>query len=303
MTPEVASIPRPYPILFFFNGFQARLSFYQGYAEHLASFGFILVQYNGPSLCIIPDKYEVNFLDGILSWLADENQSKDSQLYGLLDFDRVAVAGHSRGAKLACLHFANRPQVKAAYLIDPVDNTTYTPESTDYPSAVRALRESGKAVAITGAGIVGRCNPNGSNSENFYGAAASKSWLTLVAQSSHTEFLNAGFILNRAFAVLCGARGKNSFQETLRLTAPPMLAWMESQLRGDDPGAKVRLMGFYRYMDSEEAAGTVRFHIKPGATRGTEEQRDIVSHQLESAVSEGSSVNERSLENALYVAK
>jgi hypothetical protein len=55
--------------------------------------------------------------------------------------------------------------VKAAYLIDPVDNTTYTPESTDYPSAVRALRELGKAVAITGAGIVGRCNPNGSNSE------------------------------------------------------------------------------------------------------------------------------------------
>ena len=47
-----------------------------------------------------------------------------------------------------------------------------------------------------------------------------------------------------------------------------MLAWMESQLRGDDPGAKVRLMGFYRYMDSEEAAGTVRFHIKPGLSQG-----------------------------------
>ena len=38
---------------------QARLSYYQDYAEHLASFGFILVQYENPPLRIIPDKYEV----------------------------------------------------------------------------------------------------------------------------------------------------------------------------------------------------------------------------------------------------
>lgn len=58
----------------------------------------------------------------------------------------------------------------------------------------------------------------------------------------------------------------NSTQETLRLTAPPLLAWMESQLRSDDDGAEKRLMGFYRFMDAEEAAGTARFHIKPGPT-------------------------------------
>lgn len=48
--------------------------------------------------------------------------------------------------------------------------------------------------------------------QEFFDAAAAKSWLTVVSQSSHTEFLNAGFILNRAFAALCGARGSNSFQ-------------------------------------------------------------------------------------------
>ncbi|CAL8467607.1 g7145 [Coccomyxa elongata] len=271
-----ASVSPPYPVLFFFNGFQARLSFYQDYAEHLASFGFILVQYENPPLCIIPDKHEVEFLDGILSWLADQNSSEGSRLFGLLNFDRIGVAGHSRGAKLACLHFANRAQVKAAYLIDPVDNTDFTPESADYPSAVRALLQSGQPVAITGAGIIGRCNPNGSNYKEFFSAAAAKSWLTVVAQSSHTEFLNAGCLLNRAFALLCGARGRNSFQETLSLTAPPLLAWMESQLRSDDAGAEKRLMGFYRFMDAEEAAGTVRFHIKPGATRGTEEHHSTV---------------------------
>lgn len=53
-------------------------------------------------------------------------------------------------------------------------------------------------------------------------------------------------------------------QETLRLTAPPMLAWMESQFRADESSAKERLMAFYRFMDAEEAAGTVRFTVKPG---------------------------------------
>lgn len=43
-----------------------------------------------------------------------------------------------------------------------------------------------------------------------------------------------------------------------------MLAWMESQFRADESSAKERLMAFYRFMDAEEAAGTVRFTVKPG---------------------------------------
>ena len=60
-------------------------------------------------------------------------------------------------------------------------------------------------------------------------------------------------------------------QETLRLTAPPLLAWMESQLRGS-PGADARRQGLLRFMDAEEGAGALGFSIKPGATRGTDEQ-------------------------------
>lgn len=56
-----------------------------------------------------------------------------------------------------------RSDVKAAYLIDPVDNTKFTPESSQYPSAVKALQRSGKPVGLTGAGVVGSCNPKGSN--------------------------------------------------------------------------------------------------------------------------------------------
>ena len=44
-----------------------------------------------------------------------------------------------------------------------MDNTTFTPESADYPSAVKALQRVQRPVGITGAGLIGRCNPGGSN--------------------------------------------------------------------------------------------------------------------------------------------
>ena len=56
--------------------------------------------------------------------------------------------------------------------------------------------------------------------QDFYGASAGKSWLTVVNQSSHTEFLNAGPILNRIIAGLCGTRGRNSFQVLIPCNAP-----------------------------------------------------------------------------------
>ena len=55
------------------------------------------------------------------------------------------------------------PGVKAAFLVDPVDNTQETPEGPNYPSAAKALRVAGRPVAMCGASIIGGCNPAGSN--------------------------------------------------------------------------------------------------------------------------------------------
>ncbi|CAK0760866.1 hypothetical protein CVIRNUC_002807 [Coccomyxa viridis] len=266
------SIKRPFPVIFFFNGFQARSGFYKAYAERLASWGYVIVQYNLPLFWVIPDANEARYLDGLIEWLEKENQTSSSTLHGAVDTARIASAGHSRGAKLACLHFAGNSRVIAAYLIDPVDNTKYSPEGEEYPSGVKALKRVGKPVGITGAGIMGRCNPEGSNYKDFYVASAGKSWLTVVNSSSHTEFLDAGGFLNRVIAGLCGKSGRNSFQETLRLTAPALLAFMDSQLRTDDADAQQRVNDFYRFIDAEEAEDRVQFTIKAGATRGTDEQ-------------------------------
>ena len=62
-----------------------------------------------------------------------------------------------------CSRSAGDARVKAAYLLDPVDNTQQTPEGPKYPSAVRALRDAGLPVGIAGAGLTGSCNPADAN--------------------------------------------------------------------------------------------------------------------------------------------
>lgn len=50
---------------------------------------------------------QLTFLGQIYEWLDKGRQQPDSVLAGALDLSNVALAGHSRGGKLAALQFAN----------------------------------------------------------------------------------------------------------------------------------------------------------------------------------------------------
>ena len=49
---------------------------------------------------------QVRYLDGLLEWLDQQDRDEGSPLHGIVDMTRIGTAGHSRGAKLACLQFA-----------------------------------------------------------------------------------------------------------------------------------------------------------------------------------------------------
>lgn len=92
-----------------------------------------------------------------------------------------------RGGKLAALQYASNPAIKTSYLIDPVDNTVFSPESDAYPSAVKALQQQDprKIAGVTGAGITSLCNPEGSNYSKFYDALGPGSWFVVLPQATH----------------------------------------------------------------------------------------------------------------------
>ena len=167
---------------------QMRASFYKAYAQRLSTWGFAVLQYNTPLLRVVEDVKELECLICVLDWLAAEVVRPGSRVHGKVNLASVGIAGHSRGGKLAALHFAGAlcfarvavdssygaswnfwaglagsDRFKAAFLIDPVDNTKDAPESPVCPNASKALRASGKRVGMVGAGVIGSCNPEGSN--------------------------------------------------------------------------------------------------------------------------------------------
>jgi len=71
----------------------------------LASYGYAVVQYNLNALITV-DVQEQKYLAPIKAALVAANAAAGGSLYGALDFEKQAVAGHSRGGKLAALHLA-----------------------------------------------------------------------------------------------------------------------------------------------------------------------------------------------------
>jgi len=244
-----------------------RLSYYKDYADHMASWGFLVVQYDTPFMSIITDKVELQFLDPLLDWLIEENNKWGGFVHDIVDLSRLGLAGHSRGGKLSALHLSENPRVKAAYLIDPVDSDNkYAPEGPDYPSATKALAGKNKKIGVVGSGRVGSCNPNGSNYVQFWNAGAQGSWLTIVDQCTHSQFINAPPMVEALFDMLCG-RGKDSCREVIDVTRPGLVAWMDRAIGAtrsteSDLEAKSLLEEFFSWVERMEKMHIFNFAVK-----------------------------------------
>ncbi|GBF95133.1 hypothetical protein Rsub_07717 [Raphidocelis subcapitata] len=221
----------PYPVVWFFSGFSSRAGFYSYLANRLASYGYAVVQYN-PTALIITDAVETTFVAAIRTFL--QGQPAGSPLDGKLDWSREATAGHSRGGKLAALQLAAAPaEFETAFLIDPIDNTMFSPEGPDYPSAVKALAalDPKKAFGLIGAGVPSACNPPEANYTGFWAEAAPGSWFEFIPGATHADFINIVPGANIPLPPVCG-KGTTPAEEVQQLTATTMTAWFESFFRG-----------------------------------------------------------------------
>lgn len=240
-------------------------------------------------------------LPSALQWAASQAATPGSPLFGRVDTNKIVLSGHSRGGKLAALVFAGarmdclraappglpppqpcveqqlptcplwrwqsvapagkQSRARAAYLIDPVDVTQFSPVSADNPSAAAALQQAGRPVGITAASIIGSCNPASGGYQAIWPAVPAGSWLGVQTGASHAsvrpppcpachhhlpaagqctrteppthppfpfpQYLDSSSLA----ALVCGA-ASITHAEALRLTTPAMLAWYWRQLNG-----------------------------------------------------------------------
>ena len=204
---------------------------YRSYATHLASWGYAVLQYDlATGVNLTPDAIEVGFLPSLVAWAvaaaAGEGSSLDTA-------DRLVVAGHSRGGKLAALQFCSPPaglSIAAAGLIDPVDSTVFSPESPPYPSAIACFkaRDPGP-VSLMGAGIVGACNPPGANYPDWAAVVeAPPSWTARILKAAHGTFVYSK-PLDVAVDAVC-VPGGVSHEVAATTAAAQLTAWFDLQL-------------------------------------------------------------------------
>ncbi|KAI3429238.1 hypothetical protein D9Q98_005337 [Chlorella vulgaris] len=303
--------PAPFPVLFFFNGFMNRAAWYKRLMLQVASWGVATLQYDTPFYPLITAAAEVQLFPHLLQWVTDQGSDPSSPLYSLLDMTRVTTGGHSRGGKLATLTFTGNPKlVRAAYLVDPVDVTQYAPESPANPSAIRALRESGRRVGMSAAGILSSCNPVDAGYLPMWAAAANGSWLGVLPGASHSTFIDAGCITNAAADLLC-RKGGDGRRQVAALTSTPLLAWLWSQLEGQgqqeqaarqqDVTARLEAGGsapsplpaFFAWVSRQQQEGRIEFAVRarrvlPGGAR-----RRAMFRKLKQGLGKGSKAKYR----------
>ncbi|GIL58980.1 hypothetical protein Vafri_13981 [Volvox africanus] len=242
-----------FPLIFMFNGMECQASWYKDIVDHVASWGYVIVQYTtGVSYpFMFGERKEVEYLTPLLRWLEKDAPVQEPKLAGKIDFSRKAVMGHSRGGKLASLHYANSTNnFTTAVLFDPVDCSREAQGDT-HPSAIAALAgvnaacdvihpaphgTSTLSAAIIGAGITsGGCNPVENNADAFFGTLSTESLYIKVKEAGHMTFAQppTWSWFYSIYNNMCGSCSCSNItsQEVISEARTMAVAWLESKLR------------------------------------------------------------------------
>jgi len=239
----------PYPLAIISGGFLVPAARYMSYAEHLASWGYVVLLYDKVEVSslemnFLTDVVSVNFVRDLIDWTCT-----DGCLSQLTSPDQgVYLIGHSRGGKVSVLTAVLDRRVTALCLLDPVDVTKYAPLSTGFPSAVEALRELGMQdipdrpavpIAIIGGELSADCAPRDANYAHFYDAATAPTWQVVVPQAGHFQFLDEQSLLDRS---VCAA-GRTPDATVRAVSRAAMVSWAEVLVRRRrPPGDRARLL-------------------------------------------------------------
>lgn len=194
--PEVES--GTFGVLLFMHGFVLNKDLYNALLESIAAHGFVVVaptMYDTGGLPFgTPSMAEESALALELRQWFDDNLAAEAGV--AVDLDRVGIAGHSRGGKVAWTLMLDNPELFAAIAgYDPVDGTGGGPGmmGPDMRITERSFDYSHPSLVIgTGLGAEGFfvCAPLGDNHVQFYESTPSPSWHIIATNHGHNDLLD-----------------------------------------------------------------------------------------------------------------
>mgnify|MGYP001161016387 CR=1 FL=1 len=106
------------PAIVYIPGWAGTISSNENWGPYLASHGIVTMFVNANIWTASNETRAEALLDGLVTF-EDENQRPGSPLYGNLNLNQLAVAGHSRGGGAALLAAAAEPSVNAVLALAP----------------------------------------------------------------------------------------------------------------------------------------------------------------------------------------
>jgi len=228
-TPEAAGT---YAVVVFQHGFFALNYAYDVILRHLASHGFVVVapQMYLPGVAALLDQptaaEEAQLALQVLAWLPDHLGAAAGVQ---VRTDRLGLAGHSRGGKVAWLILSSNPGLVQVFAgVDPVDGPE-TLTGNQAPAVQGPLSYSLPALII-GTGLRGNCTHEGEDHAKFYAACRSPAWQVVAPDYGHADILN-DLEAAAAAALVCPSGPDPAAMRSL--TAGLLVAFFRGTLQGD----------------------------------------------------------------------
>lgn len=229
------------PAVVFLPGFMLSGSQFLSSADALARHSFItLLPSFGDSILGAIDHVDLaGHTSAMLDWLQLESATPDSPIYGRVDVDSLATAGHSRGGKIALLTAVQDARVAAVYTFDPVDAVGGPGASGPTPAnpsvTPELMGDLTVPVGFFGAGLgaegLSPCAPTEENHAAYFqhADAAEVAYHHVDANAGHMDFTDDGGGLTGAFC----AAGDDP-QGTRAAAIGTMVAFFRAHLSNED---------------------------------------------------------------------
>ena len=232
--PSAGPTGGPFPAVLIGHGFQIAASQYLGYAERLASLGFVACTADFRAGFVANHAENATDLIGGVDWLVAIAADAAHPLGPYVDPTRVGVMGHSLGGKVSFLAAARDSRIGAVLGVDPVDaapfcNSTRCPDASSTLPFVIPVGLLGET--LDAAGGLQPCAPAADNFRTFYDASATPTVEVEVLGASHVSFVDDPSTCGLACSA-CNAPTLDH-AEVLRVSRAVTAAFFLRHLAGD----------------------------------------------------------------------
>jgi dienelactone hydrolase len=213
-TPTAAG---PFPLVVISPGFQLARTQYASYAEHLASWGFVVVltDYADQSL-FASHQLMADDIPAVIDYTIARST---------IDTTRIALAGHSLGGDVSVLAALSEPRVTAVLGWDPVDgNPAVLPMMQSFTQPLAAVGET-----TDGSGGLMPCAPLADDYQQFYAHAPSPALEMTLVGADHMSWVDDS---SCSVCALCTA-GSASSASVHEATRRMDVAWLRLRFYDD----------------------------------------------------------------------